>query len=173
MKFEDPASWLCCLLALAAGCAYAPRVERVENPGLEQKSVGYGVFLATVPGFFVHGLGSSYAGDARGAEDLQGQQIISLYFAISIAIGLGLDAIWDAFIRDEVDPKTRKTVDDVFLWQSLTTGPLTYGIGGYLFLSSWINDILRTPELVETWNRRRALEWNLGTNRRSPKPNGS
>ncbi len=162
------------LLALVCGCASTgPKVEEIRPPEHEEKSVSWGVFLATVPGFFYHGMGSRYAGDERGAEELWGQEAVSLYFVGSIALGLGLEAIWDAFIKDEVNEDTRDIVDDVFMWQAYTTGPITYTLGGYLFLSSWLNDILRTPRLVEEWNRRRALRWSPRKTPRSPRPNGS
>ncbi len=106
-----------------------------EEVGRSEKSVWIGELLAIVPGLLWHGLGHRYAGDVTKAEEIEMMEAYGI-----LAGGAGVGMIAAGRNNDDLD----------FLeYSGYTAG----GVGGLLFVGSWLYDVIYTPSAVERWNK--------------------
>lgn len=118
---------------------YDPIEEEVEEE--EHGSVFVAELLAIFPGFFVHGLGHTYAGDRETARRLRRMGEWGWAFT---AVGAG--AITGAYFAD-------RSSDGIFPISLYVAGGAAGGVGvGYL-LSAWVMDIYDTPRAVRSGGR--------------------
>lgn len=114
----------------STSCAVSPRA------GAEaEKSVLAGELLAIFPGLFIHGMGHRYAGNTDRANEIFTMEVTSL---LTAGLGGGLWAIGDSEDKEAVE----------------ITGFVGMGVGGVVFLGTWIYDLVYTPGEVEEYNRR-------------------
>jgi hypothetical protein len=110
----------------------SPVTEGGESP---RKSALVGELLAFFPGFFVHGMGHRYAGNAEKADEILAMELYSL-------LPIGLGGILYGIGRSE----DAEAVE--------IAGLVGMGVGAIPFLGTWIYDLVFTPSEVNRYNTR-------------------
>jgi len=121
-------------LFLLSSCAGGPAaVGGGDEP--PRKSPLVGELLAFFPGFFVHGLGHRYAGNAEKADEILAMELYSF-------LPIGLGGVLYGLGRSE----DAEAVE--------IAGLVGMGVGAVPFLGTWIYDLVFTPSEVNRYNSR-------------------
>ncbi len=115
------------------GCRSGPQYTGFA-PEEQPRSVIIGELLAIFPGLLWHGLGHRYAGDHKKAEEIELMEAYSL-----LALGAGTGMVFAGRSDDDL-----RFVE----YSGYTVG----GMGGLLFLGSWLYDVIYTPEAIDRYN---------------------
>ena len=139
--------------AASAGCSSPPETGRdPEVTSRATRSPVLATILAVFPGFFVHGLGTIYAGNtSRGSELLQEEGL----GVIGLGVGAGLGAL--GYYENGQADKSRDAVRVYHRFGEVTSF-LGAGLAGTFglvwFFDSWIRDIMEASGHADEHNRR-------------------
>ena len=127
-----------CGALFLASCESAPKRHGLQDEDYEvereTKSVWIGELLAIFPGLLWHGIGHRYAGDNEKASEIE---MIEAYSLLAGGAGAGIVIA----THDDED------------WLPLEiTGWTIGGLGGLMFVGSWLYDIIYTPSAIERYN---------------------
>jgi hypothetical protein len=128
---------ICGALVLTS-CESAPKHHGLQDEDYsveqETKSVWIGELLAIFPGLLWHGIGHRYAGDKEKASEIE---MIEAYSLLAGGAGVGL---------------VIATHDEDNLMGLEITGWTIGGLGGLMFVGSWLYDVIFTPAAIERYN---------------------